>query len=116
MKFAAKTMRSSAPGAFLISAAAPTGANVMIFLDELNCERNNVRGFCINGSHRFRCAPGQALGTEPSRTFGLVMGEQGEAPEPPLHPRLLTANSAARTPLGRGARLSRLKRILRLAN
>jgi malate/lactate dehydrogenase len=79
---AAKNIKNHAPDAFLISATAPVDAYVMIFLDELKCERNKVCGFCINDSQRFRYALGEALNIEPSRTFGIILGEHGETQVP----------------------------------
>jgi malate/lactate dehydrogenase len=82
VKGAAKNIRNFTPDAFLISATAPVDAYVMIFLDELKCERNKVCGFCINDSQRFRYALGEALSIEPSRTFGIILGEHGESQVP----------------------------------
>jgi malate/lactate dehydrogenase len=78
----AKNIKNYAPEALLVSITAPVDAFVMVFLDELKCDRHKVMGFCINDSQRFKWALGQALDIDPQRTFGLVLGEHGESQVP----------------------------------
>ncbi|MDR1314683.1 MAG: hypothetical protein LBQ12_13595 [Deltaproteobacteria bacterium] len=78
----AKKLNEHSPDSFLLVATAPLDVYVMIYAEELGWPRHKVMGFCRNDTHRFRWFLGEALGVDPNRTMGYVIGEHGEAQVP----------------------------------
>jgi malate dehydrogenase len=74
----ANKLNEHAPDCFLIVATAPLDVYVMIYAEELGRPRHKVMGYCRNDTHRFRWFLGQAIGVDPNRAMGFVIGEHGE--------------------------------------
>ncbi|MDR2612216.1 MAG: hypothetical protein LBG06_05095 [Deltaproteobacteria bacterium] len=79
---AAENLNRHAADSFLVVATVPLDVFVMLFADRLGWPRHRILGYTYNDSHRFRWILGKALGLDPARVRGVVLGEHGEGQVP----------------------------------